>query len=93
MKYKNKQGVELNIKDMTEVGRIGGAMDLVQEVVHEAIKILSSYNRFDARSAEWALHRGKTFLEENFDIDDEYKASCGVCNRKDNTCGCRKDDE
>ncbi len=71
MKYKNKQGVELNIKDMTEVGRIGGGMDLVQEVVREAIKILSSYNRFDARSAEWALHRGKVFLEENFDIEED----------------------
>ena len=52
MKYKNKQGVELNIGNMTEVGRIGGAMDLVQEVVQEAIKILSSYNHFDEKSKD-----------------------------------------
>ena len=70
MKYKNKQGVELNIGNMTEVGRIGGAMDLVQEVVQEAIKILSSYNHFDNKSKDWCIHRCKTFLEENFDIKE-----------------------
>ncbi len=65
MKYKNKDGIELNFagNDTTSV--------LVREVVSEAIKILTEYNRFDARSAEWAMHRGKVFLEENFDLGDE----------------------
>ena len=65
MKYKNKDGIELSMtgKDSHQV--------LVREVISEAIKILSSYNRFDARSAEWALHRGKVFLEENFDIEED----------------------
>ena len=37
-KYKNKDGVELNIGSMTEVGKIGSEMNIVQEVVEEAIK-------------------------------------------------------
>ena len=63
MKYKNKDGIELsfNGNDLQSA--------LTREVITEAIRILSSYNRFDARSAEWALHRGKIFLEENFDIE------------------------
>ena len=63
-KYKNKQGIELNFT--------GGDMQskLVREVVEEAINIFEGYNRFDARSAEWALSRGVNFLKENFDIED-----------------------
>ena len=38
--------------------------------LEEAIKIFEGYNRFDARSAEWALSRGVNFLKENFDIED-----------------------
>ena len=85
MKYKNKDGIELSMTAKDP------ATALTREVIIEAIKILTSYNRFDARSAEWAMHRCKCFLEENFDINEEYDASCGVCNRKDNTCGCRED--
>ena len=63
-KYKNKQGIELNFSsnDMQS--------ELVKEVVKEAIKVFTEYNRFDARSAEWALSRGVNFLKENFDIED-----------------------
>ena len=63
-KYKNKQGIELNFSgdDMQS--------KLVKEVVEEAINIFQGYNRFDARSAEWALSRGVNFLKENFDIED-----------------------
>ena len=65
MKYKNKDGIELSYtgNDSHQV--------LVREVITEAIKILTSYNRFDARSAEWAMHRCKCFLEENFDIKED----------------------
>ena len=64
-KYKNKQGIELNYSgnDMQS--------ELVKEVVEEAIKVFTEYNRFDARSAEWALSRGVNFLKENFDIEDK----------------------
>ena len=64
MKYKNKDGVELSFTgdDQTSV--------LVREVIEEAVSILTSYNRFDGRSAEWAMMRCKCFLEENFDIKD-----------------------
>ena len=63
-KYKNKDGIELNFtgNDMQS--------ELVKEVVEEAINIFQGYNRFDARSAEWALSRGVNFLKENFDIED-----------------------
>ena len=46
---------------------------LVKEVVSEAIKVLTTYNRTDARSAEYALHRGVNFLKDNFDLwEDDY---------------------
>ena len=64
MKYKNKQGIELNYSGNDIQSK------LTKEVVREAINIFESYNRFDARSAEWALSRGVNFLKENFDIED-----------------------
>ena len=66
-KYKNKDGIELNYKgnDSHKV--------LVKEVITEAIKILTTYNRFDGRSTEYALHRGVNFLKDNFDLwEDDY---------------------
>ena len=39
-KYKNKDGIELNLDGMTEAGKVGSGMNLVQEIVSEAIKIL-----------------------------------------------------
>ena len=65
MKYKNKDGIELNYTNDDLQSR------LVKEVVSEAIKILTTYNRFDGRSAEYALHRGVNFLKDNFDLWEE----------------------
>ena len=71
MKYKNKDGIELNYN--------GNDMQtkLVKEVISEAIKILTTYNRMDGRSFEYALHRGVNFLKDNFDLwgDDEISNS------------------
>ena len=67
MKYKNKDGIELNYKgnDSHKV--------LVKEVITEAIKILTTYNRMDGRSCEYALQRGVNFLKDNFDLwEDDY---------------------
>ena len=64
MKYKNKDGIELNF-----TGDDGLTL-LVKETVSEAIKIFEGYNSFDGRSAEWALSRGILFLKENFNIED-----------------------
>jgi len=65
MKYKNKDGIELNFNGNDSLAV------LVREVVEEAIKIFEGYNKFDARSAEWALSRGVNFLKENFDIEED----------------------
>ena len=69
MKYKNKDGIELNYagNDSHKI--------LVREVITEAIRIFEDYNRFDARSAEWALSRGVNFLKENFYLKEESKRS------------------
>jgi hypothetical protein len=71
MKYKNKEGLELNYKG-DDIHKT-----LVKEVVSEAIKILTTYNRMDGRSVEYALHRGVNFLKDNFDLwgDDEISNS------------------
>ena len=71
MKYKNKDGIELSIGKMTEVGKIGGAMDLVQEVVSEAVKILSVYDRSSKISMNMAIGLCGEFLKENFDLEKE----------------------
>ena len=63
MKYKNKDGIELSYTNDNDVHQV-----LVKEVVSEAIKILTTYNKFDGRSAEYALNRGVNFLKDNFDL-------------------------
>jgi len=86
-KYKNKDGIELNYTSL----RGDYHTSLVKEVIGKAIKILGEYNRNDLRSAEWAIHRGISFLEENFDIEENFKVEskiCTFCNRNDGTCGC-----
>ena len=64
MKYKNKDGIELNYSgdDSHKV--------LVREVIEEAIRILNSHNMFDKQSMGWAIDRGINFLETNFDVGD-----------------------
>jgi hypothetical protein len=66
MKYKNKDGVELNYtgNDSHQV--------LVREVIEEAIRILNSHSHFDSQSKSWAIDRGIHFLEENFDIKEKW---------------------
>jgi hypothetical protein len=70
-KYKNKDGIELNYTSNDVQST------LTKEVVGEAIKILTTYNRMDGRSVEYALHRGVNFLKDNFDLwgDDEISNS------------------
>ena len=69
MKYKNKDGVKLSIGSMTEVGRIGSSMDVVQEVIAEAVKILGMYDRNCKISMNMAMGNCKKFLKENFDLE------------------------
>ena len=66
MKYKNKDGIELNYS-----GDDSHQM-LVREVISEAIRILNSHNMFDSQSKSWAIDRGIHFLETNFDIKEEW---------------------
>ena len=56
---------------MNEVGKIGSGMDLVQEVVGEAIKILSLYDRNCKISMNMAMGNCKDFLKENFDLENK----------------------
>ena len=65
MKYKNKDGIELNFTSNDIQS------ELTKEVVSEAIKILTAYNRMDGRSCEYALHRGVHFLKDNFNLWEE----------------------
>ena len=65
MKYKNKDGIELNY------GGNDSHKVLVREVVEEAIRILNSHNMFDKQSMSWAIDRCIHFLEKNFDIGDD----------------------
>ena len=61
-KYKNKDGIELNYggKDIHT--------KLVKEVITEAIKILSVYDRNCKISMGMAMSHTKKFLKTNFDI-------------------------
>ena len=62
-KYKNKEGIELNYtsKDVHT--------ELVKEVVGEAVKLLSLYDRNFKISMNMAMCNCKDFLKENFDLE------------------------
>ena len=64
-KYKNKDGIELNYtgNDSLQV--------LVKEVVGEAIKLLSFYDRNCKISMNMAMGHSKKFLKENFDLEEK----------------------
>ena len=64
-KYKNKDGIELNYtgNDSHQV--------LVKEVVGEAIKLLSFYDRNCKISQGMAMSHTKKFLKTNFDLEDK----------------------
>ena len=63
MKYKNKDGIELNFSgdDSTSV--------LVREVISEAVKICKHYDWSNETSMRFALRRTEDFLVENFDLE------------------------
>ena len=65
-KYKNKDGIELNYTgdDSHQL--------LVREVVKEAMRILNTYQMDSPQSMGWAIQRGISFLEQNFDIKEEW---------------------
>ena len=65
-KYKNKDGISLNY-DGDDSHKV-----LVREVVVEAIRIFNSHNMFDTQSMGWAIDRGISFLETNFDIKEKW---------------------
>ena len=64
-KYKNKDGIELSYtgNDTHQV--------LVKEVVSEAIKILTMYDRSCKISMNMAMGNCKKFLKENFDLENK----------------------
>ena len=65
MKYKNKDGIELNYTGNDT------HQQLVREVVSEAVKLCSQYDWSNETSMRFALRRTKDFLIENFDLGDK----------------------
>ena len=65
MKYKNKDGIELNYTGNDEHTK------LVKEVISEAVRLCSEYNWSDELSMRFALARTKNFLVENFDLEKQ----------------------
>tara|TARA_A100001388_G_C28405160_1_gene327889 strand:+ start:206 stop:427 length:222 start_codon:yes stop_codon:yes gene_type:complete len=65
-KYKNKDGISLNY-DGDDSHKV-----LVREVITQAIRILNSHAISDSQSKSWAIDRCIHFLEENFDIKEEW---------------------
>ena len=70
-KYKNKDGIELNFGSMTEESKKGSGVDLIQEVVGEAIKMCKQYNMWEKTSCQIALYKVSQFLKVNFDLEDK----------------------
>ena len=66
MKYKNKDGIELNYTQRDNIHT-----DLVHEVVGEAIKILTMYDRSCKISMNMAIGNCKKFLKENFNLEEK----------------------
>ena len=67
MKYKNKDGIELNYTSL----RGDYHTKLVKEVVGEAVKLLSLYDRNCKISMNMAMGNCKDFLKENFDLENK----------------------
>ena len=65
MKYKNKNGIELNYTGDDDHTK------LVKEVISEAIKLAGEYNWHDEISMRFALGNVKKFLIENFDLKEK----------------------
>ena len=69
MKYKNKDGIELNYSGNDIQS------ELTKEVVEEAIKILGMYDRNCKISMGMAMMNTKKFLKTNFDIGTKSERS------------------
>ena len=69
MKYKNKDGIELNYSGNDIQS------ELTKEVVEEAIKILGMYDRSCKISMGMAMMNTKKFLKTNFDIGSKSERS------------------
>ena len=65
MKYKNKDGIELSYTNDNDIHQV-----LVKEVIGEAIKILSTYDRSCKISMSMSIHNAKKFLKTNFNIGE-----------------------
>ena len=63
-KYKNKDGIKLSYTNNNDTHQV-----LVKEVISEAMKILSMYDRNCKISMNMAMSNTKRFLKTNFDID------------------------
>ena len=68
MKYKNKEGIQLNYDGMSEAGRKGSGVELTQEVVKEAIKV--GDENINTRYPMQGWLKVKNFLKENFSLND-----------------------
>ena len=66
-KYKNKNGIELSITSNDQYSV------LVREVIEEACKILTTYNRDDKISMDYTIRKTKDFLETNFNLKEGNK--------------------
>ena len=64
-KYKNKDGIELSYTGNDS------HQQLVKEVVSEAIKILTMYDRNCKISMGMAMSNCKKFLKENFNLEEK----------------------
>ena len=64
MKYKNKDGIELNF-----TGNDGLTL-LTKEVVSEAIRLLSVYDGSSKTSMNMAIGNTKEFLKTNFNLNE-----------------------
>ena len=65
MKYQNKEGITLNFGGMSDAGRDGSGVTLIQEVISEAIGMLKG------TPTMWEVNDTIEFLKENFDIKDK----------------------
>ena len=70
-KYKDKDGFSLNIGNMTQEGRDGNGITLIQEVISETTNMLEqkNYSHRDQVLGIDYTHRAINFLKENFDIE------------------------
>ena len=65
-KYKNTDGIELSYTNKKDIHQ-----ELVKEVIGEAIKILTMYDRDCKTSMNMAMYNTKKFLKTNFNIGDK----------------------